>query len=65
MDGYENGYQNDMCSRESGLRAPNMIIILGSRVDISGGGYTTAYAVMATPPPLYSVLLGMAHTPST
>ena len=39
MDGSENEYQNDMCSRESGFRAHNMIIIIGSRVDISGGLY--------------------------
>lgn len=37
----ENGYQNDKCSQEIGLCAPNMISILSSIVDIIGVTHMT------------------------
>ena len=35
--GSKNGYQKDVCLKEIGLRAQNMITILGSIVDVIGG----------------------------
>jgi hypothetical protein len=43
MDGSENKYQNDMCSRASRLYVHNMIIIPSLRVNISGGLYSGIY----------------------
>ena len=39
--GSKNGHQKDMCLKEIGLRAQNMLTILGSIVNIIGGTYMT------------------------
>ena len=39
--GFKNGYPNDMCSKEIGQRAQNMITILGSIVNTIKRTYTT------------------------
>jgi hypothetical protein len=38
--GSKNKYQKNMCLKEIGLRAQNMLLIISSRVNINGKGET-------------------------
>ena len=39
--GFENRYQKDMCLEEIGLHAQNIVVILGSIVNMIEGTYLT------------------------
>ena len=41
--GYKNEYQKDMCLKEIGLYAQNMITILSLTINMIGGTYMTIY----------------------
>ena len=41
--GYKNEYKKDMCLKEIGLHAQNMITILSFTINMIGGTYMTIY----------------------